>query len=395
MDTVRAMKEAVSLLQVGDLVTYRAADFGHVMMYVGDVTGDGRGDLVHCGGDIYKISSGVDQVEARGILVDDMEDSFLNPESVRFLGNKERFTVIRPALADAKEYPTSTAAKARMVYPGLRYDRTVSVGCWGSVVQGETLTYTSKITNCSKKDMTGLPVFETVPEGTALVSCEGFTPGTKTLRAKVDIPAGETVTLSCTVQVVTAETVVAKRGSVAGIPTNELRTTVQAFTPDKVNMQGVTVSVKGADGRTFTEGIYNTAFGTNVVIPSVSELLADGFDAVSREKDVGKEEILMYIPKQNLYKTEKTCMLLPMYIGGRRVLTDFNQRVLETRLSDLQAGDIIAARDAKDVDTFWIFDGEHLLTPELGKAAAYGQAELTRLLSYEFFCLLRPSLAAN
>ena len=88
MDTVRAMKEAVSLLQVGDLVTYRAADFGHVMMYVGDVTGDGRGDLVHCGGDIYNISSGVDQVEARGILVDDMEDSFLNPESVRFLGNK-------------------------------------------------------------------------------------------------------------------------------------------------------------------------------------------------------------------------------------------------------------------------------------------------------------------
>ena len=160
-------------------------------------------------------------------------------------------------------------------------------------------------------------------------------------------------------------------------------------------MQGVTISVKGADGRTFTEGIYNTAFGTNVVIPSVSELLADGFDAVSREKDVGKEEILMYIPKQNLYKTEKTCMLLPMYIGGRRVLTDFNQRVLETRLSDLQAGDIIAARDAKGVDTFWIFDGEHLLTPELGKAAAYGQAELTRLLSYEFFCLLRPSLAAN
>ena len=78
------------------------------------------------------------------------------------------------------------------------------------------------------------------------------------------------------------------------------------------------------------------------------------------------------------------------------VITTVNERVLETRIDDLQPGDIFignGTKMGKPTEYYWIYNGEKLLDWNGGKVKELKQKDLTKALSFEFFACFRPSLA--
>lgn len=396
--------EAVENLQPGDLVTYTRADRqGHTMIYVGDITGDGIGDCLHCAGKRYDMTTGVDNVETIAIrLREKAQESWMNEENTKgCLLNKMRVSVIRPALLDPKKYPMNNSLMARLTYPGLRIDRTVNVGTWGSVASGGELTYTIELTNCSEQDHKAVPVMDAVAANCRLLTVDGKPAQQEYPTWDVDLPAGKTVTLTYTVSVTgkPGDRIVSEGGSVAGIPSNRLVTTVQAFTPDGEKFRDPALQQKAAEESRnaveFVNALYRAATGREAGITWAKKHLEAGFEAAVAPENKERGPLTYYRPKEVPDAAARA--FVPFYCGGRDVATPTNDRVLETRLEDLQAGDvfIIAPKltEGTAATYAWIHDGETFVTWVDGEVRRLDQAALTKVLTYSFFCAIRPGLA--
>ena len=380
-------------LQPGDIVTWNNGSNGHSLMVVQDFDNDGTLNVLHRNGGRYEMATGKDYLEAAGITKTTVETFTKGNNSIYTCNN---FSVIRVTNLDPAQYPLTNAAKARLAWPGLRIDRTVSGGVLGSVVPGGELTYTIVITNNSDKDHVDMPVMDAVAENCTMVSVDGKKATTTYPVWSVDIPAGESVTLTYTVKVngKVGEQVVSKGGSVAGIPSNCLVTTIQSATRDAAKMQDeakvASAAAASTSNQEFVNKMYEAAYGKNPGIKSIDEIMADCLDNFGFA--AGQT---IYQAKENLFEASGNKMI-HTYIGGRTVITGANDRILETRMSDLQPGDIIVGRGikaGKPVDYFWIYDGEFLLSWEKGKVKELKQPELTKLLSFYFFMGFRPTLA--
>lgn len=394
---------AINSLQPGDLVTWTRADgAGHTMIYVGDIDNCGTGDMLHCGGKRYDMITGEDKVEKLAIkLRQDAQGCWLSEENnFHSLLNKVRVSVIRPALLDPKKYPMKNSLKARLTYPGLRIDRTVSAGMWGSVAAGGELTYTIELTNCSDTDHKAIPVMDAVAKNCRLLTVDGKETAQDYPTWEVDLAAGETVTLSYTVSVTgkAGDRIVSEGGSVAGIPSNRLVTTVAAFLPEAEKLQDKALQQQAAaESRNcveFVNALYKAATGRDANITWAKKYLDAGFDAEIVPETEIRGPLTIYRPKKKPGTLAKT--MVPFYYGGKTVVTPANDRVLETRLQDLQAGDIFVIAPNLDEGTAatyaWIHDGETFLTWADGEIRRLDQAAFTKVLIYSFFCAIRPGL---
>ncbi|MBR7095759.1 MAG: DUF11 domain-containing protein [Clostridia bacterium] len=187
--------------------------------------------------------------------------------------------------------PASTLS--RMRYPLMDINRTVGITPYGTVTKGDTLTYTVKIENGTldsnyvfwTKDTDGvdyrdLSVTERIPEGTEFVSATGgATMNNGVLTWSLDIPAGESATVSYTVRVVAERgtTVVSDGGFVDAIPSNRIENTVggvKLSEAQKEFLLGLTATDewKTAYGTdlAFAEGIY-AAMGITLDLGTVEE----------------------------------------------------------------------------------------------------------------------------
>ena len=350
-------------------------------------------EVLHRSGGRYDMGMGNDEVEAYGIK---RENVTIFNAGNNSLYDKISVSVIRATNLDPAAYPLTQSVQARLAWPGLRIDRTVEGGVLASVEPGGTLTYNIAITNKSEQDHVGMPVMDKLGEHCTMLTQDGK-PATTTFPVwTVDIKAGETVNLTYTVKVEgkPGDVIVSKGGSVAGIPSNQLTTTIQAFTPDaeKLQAQADTIAASAKDGVEFVNKLYEAATGVNPGIPAVAELKA----ALCKEEIHGA--YTMYRLKEDISASRPGNMLVPTYVGGRYLLTEVNERILETRMEDLQAGDIIVGigqKLGKPVEYYWICNGETLYAWKNGKTDVQKQKDLTKLLSFEFFVCLRPSLAAE
>ncbi len=391
-----AAEACVAMMQPGDIVTWtRPSDgAGHTLVVVDDMTGDGTLDVLHRSGGAYEdLRNGVDSIEKYGIKLENDASKLFLESNGQYLGGMSRFALHRPALLDAEKYPISQNSQARLTYPGLRVDRTLSTGVWASVVSGSTVTMTLEITNYGSEPMTDMPFMERIPEGCTVLSAPGIREDYEGLVWSVTVAPGETVTLSYDLKVEGEPgTVIDFSGaSHAGIHSNFLKLTIEAFSPDADKLRDSTVQqaalAASQNSFEFAARLYEAATGKAVTIPTTEEFQEAGF--------IHGEFPTMYRNKP-APETELDRMVLNGWFGGQRLLTDENLRVLEARMTDLQPGDIILVRPKltdPSVSAAWIFDGDSLLTVTDGKIEELGQADLTRLFSFQIFVLLRPSLA--
>ena len=238
---VPEMMRLRSLLEPGDVLVYTTIKKqdpktgaveggGHALMYVGDVAGDGHNMVMHSGGAKYQFTDGgYDQIEWSGtIRLDDMDATFFHGPAMR---KKTKIMAFRPLLLPASKYPLTDSAKARYLYPRLRYDRRAEVGIYGSVVTGGTLGYSITLKNFSKKTYT-VPVREKVPDGGeflpqqsmgGLAVCDG-----RTFGWDIPLAPGEERVVSWRVRVTApaGSRIVAAGGTAAGIPSNTIETDV-------------------------------------------------------------------------------------------------------------------------------------------------------------------------
>ena len=380
-----ALAELRALLRPGDeVVMFSPEKWGHAMLYVGDVDGDGRADVIHSSGRKYRYGEGFDMPEIGGnIYKEDADDIFFSRDNIMGLEGANSYFVIRPTKLPADRYPVTPEAAARLAYPGLRIDRTVSGGCYGSVPEGGTIAYMVEIMNCAERDHSAVPVVECVPEGTEFsdADCVGKLEGGK-VRWTVDIPGGATVKLRYRVKVTARRgaRIVSRGGSVGGIPSNVLATSVQGPElryEDVIRLRAgdwrEKVEKAGVSGAAFAEAVYREVFGREARMPDVEGVLS----ALERGE------------------TPPGCV--PGWFGGRKVRTDpCADRVHECRATDLKPGDVIlcgtrpAERGREDA---YVWTGVEVLIPRGGKIAEPGDPEVTALLSKDWFFAWRPTLA--
>ena len=379
--------------QPGDIVNWTRPEdgAGHSLILINDVTGDGEIDVLHRTGSRYNMTTGADTTETYGIKRESLDTFY---QEFNSLYTKTRISVVRVTNLDPAKYPLTQSAKARMSWPGLRIDRTVEGGVMASVVPGGELTYQIVISNNSETAMKGLPVMDKLDPHCTMVSQDGK-PATTTYPVwTVDIEPFANVTLTYTVKVEgkPGEQIVSMGGSVAGIPSNKLVTTIQSFTPDAENLQAEqdAVAAEAKDGLEFVNKLYEAATGVNPGVLPAEEMLAALFDSQIRGT------VILYTLKADATASAPGNMLIPLYLGGRKVLTEDNERILETRMDDLQAGDILVAygnKQGKLVPFYWIYNGDKLVEWSGGKVKNVSEKNLIKVLSYEYFVGLRPSLA--
>ena len=379
-----AMDELRGMLRPGDeLVAFAPEKWGHAMLYVGDVDGDGRADVIHSSGRKYNYAKGFDMPEIGGnIYKADAEDIFFSRASDVCLEGMDRYFVIRPTRLPSDRYPITPAAAARLKYPGLSIERTVSGGCYGSVPEGGGLTYTIEIRNCGTRSHRSVPVEEPVPAGTEFVSADASGRLDRgTVSWKADVPAGAAVKLHLSVRIVAQRgaQIVSRGGNVGGIPSNVLATDVQGPDlryGDVVRLRGsdwrAAVVQSGVKGVAFAEAVYRDVFGRKVQTPD--------FEGTLRALERGE--------------TPRGCVR--GWFGGRRVLTAPDAvRVHECRAEDLKPGDVVfcGTRPAEDTQAdAYVWTGVEVLIPRNGTIEEPGSPEVEALLAKDWFFAWRPTL---
>ena len=230
------LREARAALLPGDVIAYANVTGemrrrgGHVLVYIGEV--DGIGALIHSIGGKFDFEKRADRIEPEGTVVkNDVDDLLFTKGSPRYLAKFDQFVILRPLQrADLTLTPTG---RARASHPKFRYDRRVTGGVFGSVVEGGHLRYAVEVFNAATETCDAT-VREMLPEGTELLSCsDGATATTNSLVWPITLQPGERRAVEWLVRVkvgTAGSDIVAEGGSAGGIPSNRLVTQVVART---------------------------------------------------------------------------------------------------------------------------------------------------------------------
>ena len=358
-------------------------------------------------------------------------------------------------------YTIQDSAASRVEFPAMNIDRTVNITGYGTAAKDGTITYTVSITNETNnanyinykvtggdtdyagEDYVGLPIAETIPANTELVSAEGATLIDGTLYWSVDIPVGETVAVSYTVKVTgnVGDEIVCGGGWVSSIPSNTITNTIggqkldaetltdmsefYAAGPSAWNSNdGYKVSASTEAGTRFAEQIYNVTAGLDLQLPEIQELVDMLFTETLIEEEYG-----MYLQYGNsktsryMYTLNDTTadasnqiyrdMLVEGYYGGVWVYTNTftgAKRTDELRTDYLEAGDILiymnletsvsngGSSEDRDVTEWRVL--VYLGNDQFASLNSTGRLQKTEgklavlpAFTYDMFVALRPSQA--
>ena len=448
-------------LRPGDII----CSGGHAILYVGN------GYIIDCAGSKYDVKTGVDKYEKKGALTglhDVIETMVTMTDHLGKYGmegkDAHRIVVLRPSnyvctddgdgnpandpVTDPNyQLPQSTLA--REYFNGLEIQRTSSCHNYQSVATGEELVYTVQVSNHSNDEdyltyrhrddtayngeaFTGVPITETVPEGTELVSADGAAADGKTLRWTVDLAPGETKSVSYTVRVTAprGSVIVNNGGTVATIPSNELTTPVSGkqltgeevqkladFGKKSVAQWYEEDHIGAAEDLDFAEAIYRNVLGIGLELPTAEEAFTGIFEKYHHVVDVGfgyrykkGSESWPYVLKAKDDSPAQQ-LAVPGYFGGRFVYVPRpGQPLVELNLDFLQPGDIVVnlhlTNDIEFPDpchvldsniAVYLGDGSFAIKDESGKLIAkHGQWAVKNLwntMTYTAYFLLRPSMA--
>ena len=399
-----AMEEFMDILQPGDMIYYyRDVGNCHATIWLGDYDGDGDQDMINVGGTYYNAEAKEDIRENPGAVwinserwdYGSAEEFFLTPSAYDYFPKLSDVTVYR--FADekfAKNFQITERAKTRILYPGLEIYHEADGGIYGSVAQGEELTYTVRIKNNSEQDHKGILVQMPVPQNAEVVKVDGENAANKVVKWTVDIPAGETTEHTYTVKATgsVGDVITTGTGYVHAIPLLSLNTAIVSSKPEAEIVKSALEIAKGKDGEEFLAA-YLDAMGMANAIPELGDIQRGLFD----RKNLG--DYKTYWPKDPAEIAEEYAVIakmqIPDYFGGQSVGTSEDSlRVKELRNQDLQAGDILIwkTENLSDVQVA-VHNGEALVWARNGGLLPMEQWRLDEFIMHNFFIALRPTQA--
>lgn len=483
-ELIAFLKDWEHNLRPGDIFdVFAGPGGGHNLLYIGG------GYILDSVGKSYDSSSGMEKHEERGSVrtLRTVEEMFTNEvakwnvRDYEANGTPSFFCVLRPLDLIVKAGVLDTefvmpnagyfhhdpnlprtgfcitpAAAARVKYPGIEVDKTASVPVYASAEAGGTVTYFVKVTNHSNngsyvkfrsdvdgkayvgEDYSEIKIIEIVPDGTEFVSAShGASVCGNEIQWTVDVPAGESVTVSFTTKVTAkrGSCIFSKGGSVAGIPSTALCNVVSGsvLSTDEIDKlkkfsdndaafwnsnEGYRISANDCDTK-FAQNIYRSVLGKNLSLPDTQTILDELFFVKELEFSCGFGETYNKPLKTALCALkEKTSskfqrvrdMVIRGYLGGRYVYTDkfgMEPRINEFRAEDLQPGDIVIhgtlSHDPAKTGKISVAETNVIVCVEAGKYAALNsQGEMLRLegtnvlwkaFIHDFFIGLRPCQA--
>ena len=347
------------LLEPGDIITYNITGAGHSMVYVGDVDGDGEGDIIHStstGGGRLDRTTGENPIEPDGsIFLQSVDKTLFAPDNKRDLRSPDVyvFNVIRP-LNVMETYELSPAAQMRVKYPYLEVHETFDRAQFQDVQPGETMECKVTLTNHSANGYTAIPVTLPLPEGQTFDSCsEGGAFADGQVRWTADVPAGKTVELSYRLKAVgkPGDRFTFLPGTVDTLPLRTVTfcvggrhlTDVQLAALDKVAAGELPQSLTGTEFLDLdaVNIFYRDVLGMDLQLPKTAE---EFFNAVSERKKVLGKENKMRLPLDAEKITDQSLakMLLERHAFGLYMYTgqDARARVVEFMADRYQPGDV-------------------------------------------------------
>lgn len=392
------------LLQPGDFIC-GYGETGHVMLFLGDIYGDGKNYLAHSWG-ANANAEGMERYEENGSINIQTDEDLLYSDSGRwYLGSMKRCSshVVILRLMDADFFPNAMTqvVASRMQYPRMTIEKYLSVPMMHSVVNGEKLTLNVEVANKGTEDYKGLRIAENLPEGTKLISGEQ--------EVTVDIKAGETYTFSLELEIeaTAGQSITFPHGAVAEIPTKEITVNVgaghiQGDVATKIADTAKKLATKGVNKEPlgFVNQVYLNATGVDLGLPkTVQDYLSLTLKAkASRNCD---EKMFNWKPEDDENKMLFR-MQVPKMFGGKYFEMNKNQdsRVMTIRERDLEVGDILirmtggskTSVEAIGDAPVYIYLGDNVAM-EIGTAAH--QNYVTTFIDYtmmsNFYTVLRPS----
>ncbi|MBE5734406.1 MAG: DUF11 domain-containing protein [Clostridiales bacterium] len=389
-------------MRLGDVLVYD----GHALLYIGN------GYVLDCNGAKFDPETGLDKIENNGGIAGRMLTLASTLESA-----KSDFIIIRPfdfyasgcdgnldndiIVYDGKALEVTDATITREKYPAMNIDRTIDITPFGTIAQGENVTYKVKITNNTTngkykfwrgggyvgQDYNDLVITEKIPQGTTFVSAYmGTTPTDGTLTWTVDIPAGESVELTYTVRVDApiGSVIVSDGGFVENIPSNVIKNRVggaklseqqKAVLNNIASTSTSTWATTYGKDMDFAKNIYGE-MGVNLNFANVQELVENLYKPTLLRKQISfgsiypniNDELVMYMPQKTVGETyqQVKSMLVDGYYGGYRIYdidlekvadvgvenidisVELNKSIIEFKMEYLEVGDIIVYATAKN-----------------------------------------------
>ena len=396
-DREAALRLARESLRPGDLIVgygIGTDPSGHAMMYIGDALGDGTEYAIHCWGASYDTDTGKDKWETKewgSLYIQDVDALCFKAKPS---GSKDpnwdlgsdkcggRFIILRPLNdIEAIGMLPNASGRTRLQYPGMVIHREVeNVSVHSDIPANGQVTVKVTVQNTSKAAYQSVNVRETVPTGCTLVAgtaLAGAAIEGGSLRWTLDIPAGQTVTLTYDVKLTAyqpGDAVVFPAGQVGGIPNRKMTFSVSASQLTDAQIANLLYVGAGSNPRPTTgkigllavNDIYKKLTGIDPGLPSSARTL---YHALTEEKKLNGYELrrLLDTP-QSGYEQFRKMMPVRSY-GGLDLFIDASDpngmdpldRLLEIHEENFQPGDIIlrfGADSGKDLYYIYLGGGQ-------------------------------------
>jgi len=353
-------KQMLEVLQPGDLMFMRnKTGSNHVMVYVGDIKGDGKTYYIHSSGgsreiigDTNKTTVRIDSME---LMKRDTGAGVLNPDNTYYF-------ILRPInTIDFSQLKPD--ALARLENPGATFVRTADVWRYMDLQEGQEISVKTSLRNDGKKDFTDIVISDPAPVGAELIP-ETISAGGAVkdggVEWKLSLAPGKSVELTYKVKVTAkaGEKVVLPENKIAGIRGREISWYVGG-TPIPTEPLAALVNnpaVEGLETRAnrkeldFANIVYEKVLGMELGLPATMQELLDGLLEVNSFKMLEPRSRDDMTPEfQRIYD-----MIIPDHLGGQVVLLG-NDPVSQFPHNRVQTYFPQAYRPG---DVFLIFDGE-------------------------------------
>ena len=428
-DVKEEVKKMFAIAQPGDIYTEYAINGGHTMIWAGDVTGDGKPDLIHSGGshqnlterkDVREYQSIADGIDPRcgasigantkggTIRINDAESYIANYTK----GNRRWMTLLRPlkTMSEA-EYPITPKAQYRVTHPRLAIDRTLNKTRFNSAYTGETVTMTIKLSNSSTQEYT-VPVTEKAPVGATIKTpFAGAKVNGDTMTVDVTLKPDEVKTLTAeyTITAPFGSQVTFDTGSVGDIPSNSIPIQVGGAKLnadilaklDKVAKREYNQQLRdnGANAYNLADVLYQKVLGLNVRFPN-NKTVATKYTKVVETPSKVKTNVFREKSEIAAADMAEFRMIVPTCWGGHNIWGKFgDDRNSDPRDKQLEPGDVIVrstdfAGNAGSEQLIYLGNGKYMgYNAEKNTFPIYGEPEFYRCLYAKIFYVLRPTLA--